>query len=109
MTLTTDGILEHLPKNLRTGFLRILKERKEFEEENLKLQAELGQFKKVLVICANCFRMPKKQMERDPAEKRGWLAPADFLHQKLGMEFSHAICPDCMEELYPEFYPPGKK
>jgi len=49
-------------------------------------------------ICSNCKRI------RDG--KGGWLSLERYLMNYTEHEFSHGICPECREALYPEVFPP---
>jgi hypothetical protein len=45
-----------------------------------------------LPICAHCRRIRDDQGQ--------WQAIEVYLHDHSDAQFSHGICPDCMEELY---------
>jgi hypothetical protein len=47
----------------------------------------------LLPICASCKKV------RDDGGY--WHQVEIYMHQHTGIEFSHAICPDCREKLYP--------
>jgi hypothetical protein len=49
----------------------------------------------LLPICSGC----KSIREHDGY----WKSIEDYLQVHSGLEFSHGICPDCVEKLYPEF------
>lgn len=73
----------------------------ESEREELisSLQTALGQVKTLrglLPICANCKKI------RD--DHGYWQDVAVYVREHTEAEFSHGICPDCMQKLYPEFY-----
>jgi hypothetical protein len=53
----------------------------------------------IVVICANCRRI------RD--EQGHWHREAIRVQDHPDVEFSHAICPACMQALYPEYAPEG--
>lgn len=44
-------------------------------------------------ICASCKKI---------REDRGWMQVEAYLTQKLGTQFSHGICPDCLKQFYPK-------
>jgi PAS domain S-box-containing protein len=80
-------------------------ERKRTEKEKEKLAADLtealAQVKKLsgfLPICASCKRI------RD--DQGYWRQVEDYIRDHSEAEFSHGICPTCVEKLYPGF---GKK
>jgi hypothetical protein len=51
----------------------------------------------ILPICASCKRI------RD--ESNGWHSIESYIHEQSDARFSHGICPDCAEKLYPEHNP----
>jgi len=66
---------------------------------NIELQTALSQIKtlKGLVpICANC----KKIRDDDGF----WQEVEHYVAARTEADFSHGICPNCMEDLYPEVY-----
>ncbi|HMQ52375.1 MAG TPA: histidine kinase N-terminal 7TM domain-containing protein [Anaerolineae bacterium] len=76
--------------------------RKQLESDQAKLidslQRALGQVKTLrglLPICANCKKI------RD--DQGYWQDVAVYVRDHTEAEFSHGICPDCMQELYPDF------
>jgi PAS domain S-box-containing protein len=77
--------------------------RKQAEEEKAKLVADLtealAQVKKLsgfLPICGSCKKI------RD--DKGYWQQIEAYIRDHSEAEFSHSICPECIEKLYPEFY-----
>ncbi len=79
----------------------ITEERKQTEAQEqtlLSLQKTLASEKLngFLPICAHCKSI------RD--ENGEWIPPADYLHEHLGIDFSHGICPQCAPILYPEIF-----
>jgi PAS domain S-box-containing protein len=80
-------------------------ERKKIEEERTKMIQQLNEtlskvrtLSGLLPICANCKKI------RD--DKGYWQKLETFVHEHSDAEFSHSICPDCMEKLYPDFVKP---
>ena len=77
------------------------------ERESLvaKLQEALDEVKLLsglLSICASC----KKIMN----ERGAWEPLESYLQKHSEAKFSHGVCPECLQKLYPEYYPaPGKK
>jgi PAS domain S-box-containing protein len=77
--------------------------RAEAEREKLiaDLQAALAQVRRLsglLPICASCKKI------RD--DKGYWQQVEVYIHDHAEVEFSHGLCPDCKEKLYPrEEYP----
>jgi PAS domain S-box-containing protein len=50
-------------------------------------------------ICASCKRIRNERDEWEPLE--------GFLRDHYGIEFTHGLCPECMERLYPDYPPPS--
>jgi FixJ family two-component response regulator len=78
-------------------------QRKHAEEEREKLirqlQAALAEVKTLsglLPICASCKKI------RD--DKGYWSQIEEYIRKNSDAEFTHGICPDCAEKLYPQFY-----
>ncbi len=81
---------------------REIAERKRAQEEREKLIAELQealskvkQLSGLLPICAGCKKI------RD--DSGYWNQLEHYLRTHSEAEFSHGLCPDCLEALYPEF------
>jgi DNA-binding response OmpR family regulator len=80
-----------------------INERKRVEEERerlvVELQEALAQVKTlsgILPICAHCKKIRK--------DENYWQQIEGYIRDHSEAEFSHGICPDCMKELYPDFY-----
>ncbi|HMA61381.1 MAG TPA: response regulator [bacterium] len=57
---------------------------------------ELGNF---IPICAGCKKIRDEDKEGNP-----WIEPEQYISERLpDIQFSHGICPDCVEDLYPEY------
>ncbi len=74
----------------------------EKEKERLisKLQKALDEVKTLsglIPICAQCKKV------RD--DKGYWSQIESYIHEHSDADFSHGICPDCAEELYPDLNP----
>jgi PAS domain-containing protein len=89
-----------MPVKFRT-LIRDVTERVEAERQMQRLieelQDALAQVKALeglLPICASC----KKVRDDDGY----WSRLEAYLGQHSNVEFSHAICPDCMQRMYPE-------
>ena len=85
-----------------TGIIRDISERKQIEEERNQLikslQNSLAKIKTLsgmLPICASCKKI------RD--DKGYWNQIETYLREHSEAEFSHGICPECAQKLYPEF------
>lgn len=82
-------------------------ERKKIEDEREQLidqlQKALAKIKILsgfLPICASCKKI------RD--DRGYWNKIETYIQNHSEAEFSHSICPDCAEKLYPELYPKKK-
>jgi PAS domain S-box-containing protein len=58
--------------------------------------AEVKELRGLLPICASCKKI------RD--DKGYWNQLEEYISEHFDAAFSHGICPDCAEELYPEFF-----
>jgi PAS domain S-box-containing protein len=93
------------PEGRVVGLLAIgqdITERKQTEAEREKLVGELQKafseiktLKGILPICASCKRI------RD--DKGYWNQIEAYIRDRSDAQFSHGICPECREKLYPEF------
>lgn len=63
-------------------------------EEHRDLSDLLGLVEGILTICAGC-----KKVKDDDGN---WYHLEGYFHQKTGTDFSHSICPECIERFYPE-------
>jgi hypothetical protein len=59
-----------------------------------KLLTRIGYLESLLPVCASC-----KQIRMDPAF---WTDIKQFVHDRAAHEFTHGVCPDCIEKYYPE-------
>ena len=87
--------------------VRDIAERKRIHEEREKIIAQLQEalskvklLSGMLPICANCKKV------RD--DRGYWNQIEEYVRKHSEAEFSHAICPECMKKLYPEFNAEGK-
>lgn len=81
-----------------TGRLLMLHDITEREQLISDLQAALAQVKTLrglLPICANC-----KKIRDDDGY---WHTVEEYVRDHSEADFSHGICPDCMQELYADF------
>lgn len=76
---------------------RVESERKRLIEELSRALARVKTLSGLLPICASCKKI------RD--DKGYWQQVETFIKARSEADFSHAICPDCMEKLYPEYAP----
>lgn len=81
---------------------------KALEDERERLIDELQEALQSLVnvdgmlpICAHC---------RNVRDDRGsWSRIENYISSRTSLEFTHAICPDCIERLYPEMAQPARE
>ncbi len=69
------------------------------ETKNAQLQDALNNIKTLkgmVPICANCKNI------RD--DEGFWQKVEAYIETRSDVEFTHGICPDCREKLYPEYY-----
>jgi hypothetical protein len=67
------------------------------------LEQALGHIKRlegILPICANCKRIRLENSE--PEDQKNWIRIENYLSVRTDAHFSHSICPECIEILYPE-------
>lgn len=86
-----------------TGMIRDISERKLHEKELNQLigslkesLAQVRQLSGMLPICASCKKI------RD--DKGYWNQIEEYIRHHSEAEFSHGICPDCSQKLYPEYH-----
>ncbi len=95
---STHEKLRHRIKELEIQIIEM--KRKEGEQKELvaKLQNALTQLETlsgILPICSSC----KKIRDNNGL----WYEIEPYIASHIQVEFSHSICPDCEEKLYPEF------
>ena len=105
-TLVMDMTLTMIPWGSGSAILATLRdvsERVRYEEERERLINELQvalekikTLKGLLPICAHC-----KKIRNDDGY---WQQIEVYIHEHSEADFTHGICPDCMKELYPDFY-----
>lgn len=86
-----------------TWFLTVMidiTERQQTVRELRKALAEIGELRGILPICAGCKKI------RDDGGY--WQQVDTYITRHTGTQFSHGMCPDCMERLYPGFDVSGK-
>jgi|GEM_PF-5033740 len=74
---------------------RIEREQERLIKELSTALAEVKTLSGLLPICANCKKI------RD--DEGYWNRLEEYLATHGNIRFSHGICPDCLEKLYPEF------
>ena len=58
--------------------------------------SELMDLRSVIPICANCKRIRN--------DEEYWEHVEAYFKNRLDLDFSHGICPDCFKKLYPDLY-----
>ncbi|XUW99373.1 MAG: hypothetical protein TUN42_05595 [Dehalogenimonas sp.] len=76
-------------------------ERRKVEGELREALAQVKMLTGLLPICANCKKI------RD--DNGYWSSVEKYISTHSEAEFTHGICPECLEKLYPSYYGPGKK
>jgi len=71
----------------------------QYSEEKLVLLlledvSELRALRRLIPICSRCKKI------RDDGEY--WYQVEEYLKEQLDVDFTHSICPECADELYPE-------
>ncbi len=64
--------------------------------EQKKLQEQIKVLKGLLPICASCKKI------RD--DEGYWIQIESYIKEHSEVEFSHSLCPECVQKLYPELY-----
>ncbi len=78
---------------LREQVLALIHSLRMRQEELAETRSELKVLSGLLPICMNCKKIRDDQGYWNQLEK--------YIHQHSEARFSHGICPDCMEKLYP--------
>ena len=95
------GAQDYIVKGQVTGTMLGRAIRYAIERRKLLVQlersaSEIKRLRGILPICASCKKI------RD--DKGYWTQVETYIRDNTGTEFSHGICPDCAEKLYPEYY-----
>ena len=69
-------------------------------ELNAKLQQRVNTLERFLPICSNCKKIRKPNS--DPQKMESWQQLESYISEKTSSQFSHGICPECMQKLYGE-------
>ena len=64
-----------------------------------RAREEILKLEKILPICASCKRIRGDKM--DPYKTESWMNLEEYLKKENDINFSHGLCPDCAEKLYP--------
>lgn len=92
--------LDSMRLQLKNSYDKVHEQNKELTMHREHLQqkieeavAEVNSLSSLLPICANCKSI------RD--DKGYWERLETYIQQRTNSKFTHSICPDCIEELYP--------
>ncbi len=64
-----------------------------------RAREDIRKLERILPICANCKRIRGDNL--DPYRMDSWMNLEEFLKKENDINFSHGLCPDCAEKLYP--------
>lgn len=84
---------------LFSSFESALQKNQELQQANRKLKETLDTVQTLeglIPICANCKKI------RD--DKGFWSQVEEYIVKHSAADFTHSICPDCSQSLYPEIY-----
>jgi hypothetical protein len=73
-----------------------------------ELEQALVHIKKLegfLAICSNCKRI--RINDAEPHDQQSWMRIENYLIKRTYTQFTHSICPECMQKLYPELTDPS--
>lgn len=95
------GAQDYIVKGQITGSMLGRAIRYAIERKKLLIQLEhsakeISKLRGILPICANCKKI------RD--DKGYWTQVETYIGEHAGTEFTHGICPECAEKMYPLYY-----
>ena len=76
---------------------------RELKSKIEQLEEALSRIEKlegILPICSNCKKI--RNNRTDPKKQSNWIDIESYISERTEAQFSHGICPECMEKLYPE-------
>jgi len=77
---------------------RVIQLEKSLRQKNKELSeafAQIKQLKGILPICMHCKKIRK--------DENYWQQVEEYVAEHSEADFSHSICPECMEKYYPEY------
>lgn len=81
------------------SFLWITIRFKQKAGELRKVSKRIKNLENLLPICSNCKKI--RLEDKDPYDMQSWVTVESYFKNKDKVEFSHGICPDCAQKLYP--------
>ncbi|MBC8277829.1 MAG: hypothetical protein H8E46_06330 [FCB group bacterium] len=97
--LELKNLVNTLEEKVKERTVELEIKNRQLSRVNVELHESLEKVKLLtgmLPICANCKKV------RD--DQGYWLQVEEYITDHSEAQFSHGICPDCLKELYPEFY-----
>jgi PleD family two-component response regulator len=82
-------------KRVRESQLDLISKLQAAKDNLEKALTRVKQLSGLLPICSNCRKIRNDQGY--------WELVEEYIHKHSEAEFSHSICPECLERLYPEF------
>lgn len=84
---------------------KVEREKEQLIDELRETLAHVKKLEGLLPICSSCkkIRIGEENMERSDA----WIPLEEYVRQQTDVRFSHGLCIDCLEHLYPELSDPG--
>lgn len=89
-----NDAMHHLKREI-TERLRVEKERGKLIQDLQEALAQVKVLSGLLPICSSCKKIRDKQ--------GNWNAIENYIQGHSEAEFTHGLCPECMEKLYPDF------
>jgi hypothetical protein len=83
---------------LVAGTKTLLEKERELSHRLTGALQEVRELRGILPICANC-----KNIRNDQGE---WEVLESYIIARSKAEFTHGLCPECAQRLYPDFYKP---
>ncbi len=84
---------------LGTKCQKVMMLNKALATRNKELEGAVGS---ILPICSHCKAI--REPGKNPKDKKSWQPVESFLFENTTSRFTHSICPNCVEEIYPEIY-----
>lgn len=58
----------------------------------------------LLPVCSSCHRI-RLDEESKPESQKQWVTLEEYVRENTDVKFSHGVCADCMQKLYPDLPP----